>query len=93
MDVYKWSYKLAPFTSSELVADCFALARDVRQVDMQAAPYDLSDLGVEPIRIETPEGKQRYIEHQREFAERATPLRERLIATCDLVLASGQSSV
>ncbi len=42
MDVYKWAYKLAPLTPSELVADCFELARDVRQVDMQAAPYDLS---------------------------------------------------
>jgi hypothetical protein len=86
MDVYKWAYKLVPFTSSELVADCFALARDVRHVDMQAAPYDLSSLGVEPIRIETPEGKQRYIEHQRDFAERAAPLRRRLVEVCDQVL-------
>ena len=73
MDVYKWAYKLAPLTPSELVADCFELARDVRQVDMQAAPYDLSDLGVEPIRIETVEGKQTYVDAQRRFAERAAP--------------------
>ena len=71
MDTYKWAYKLAPLTSSELVADCFALARDVRQVDMQAAPYDLRELGVEPIRIETAEGKQAYVAHQRDFAARS----------------------
>ena len=86
MDTYKWAYKLAPLTSSELVADCFALARDVRQVDMEAAPYDLGELGVEPIRIETAEGKQAYVAHQRDFAARSAALRERLLATCDLAL-------
>lgn len=86
MDCYKWSYKLAPFTSSELVADCFALARDVRLVDMQASPYDLSSLGVEPIRIETVEGKQHYVAAQRAFADRANALRQRLLAVCDQAL-------
>jgi hypothetical protein len=45
MDLYKWAYKLQPLTPSELVADCFALARDIRMLDMQASPYDLIDLG------------------------------------------------
>ena len=30
MDLYKWAFKLAPFAPAELVADCFALARDIR---------------------------------------------------------------
>jgi len=42
---------------------------------------------VEPIRIETSEGKQAYVEHQREFAARAQPLRERLVEVCDTVAA------
>jgi hypothetical protein len=88
MDLYKWAYKLAPLTSSELVADCFALARDVRQVDMRAAPYDLSDLGVQPIRIETAEGKQQYVAHQRDFAARSAVLRDRLLDVCDAALRS-----
>jgi hypothetical protein len=41
MDLYKWAFKLAPFTPAELIADCFALARDIREVDMRASPYDL----------------------------------------------------
>ena len=86
MDCYKWAYKLSPFTSSELVADCFELAREVRQVDMRAAPYDLSSLGVEPLKIETAEGKAAYIEHQRDFATRSGVLRERLLAVCDVVV-------
>ena len=54
MDLYKWAFKLAPFTPAELIADCFALARDIREVDMCASPYDLEKLGFTPIRIETP---------------------------------------
>lgn len=88
MDCYKWAFKLSPFTSSELVADCFALAREVRVVDMRAAPYDLASLGIEPIRIETPAGKSEYVAAQREFAGRARGLREQLIAVCDATLAS-----
>ncbi|HEY2794075.1 MAG TPA: hypothetical protein VGJ28_17045, partial [Micromonosporaceae bacterium] len=80
MDLYKWAYKLAPLTSSELIADCFALAREVRALDMRASPYDLADLGYPPVLVETPEGRAEYAAAQRAFAERAAPLRERLIA-------------
>jgi hypothetical protein len=86
MDLYKWAYKLSPFSSAELVADCFALAREAREVDMQASPYDLSSLGVVAIPIETAAGKAEYVAAQRHFAERAQNLRSRLIATCDLAL-------
>ncbi len=86
MDLYKWAYKLSPLVPSELVADCFALAREIRELDMRASPYDLSALGYEPVRIETPEGKQEYVAAQRTFATRASALRERLIDACDEVL-------
>jgi hypothetical protein len=90
MDLYKWAYKLSPLTPSDLVADCFALARDVRVVDMRAAPYDLSSLGVVPIRIETAPGKAEYITAQRGFVGRAQELRSRLIDVCDRLVASGR---
>ena len=89
MDLYKWAFKLAPFTPSELVADCFELARDIRETDMRASPYDLRALGFEPIRIETPAGRADYERHQRVFATRGEPLRERLIALCDRLLFQG----
>ncbi len=82
MDLYKHAFRLSPMVSSDLVADCFELAWDVRTLDMRAAPYDLRDLGFEPVRIETPEGKQEYVAAQRGFAERAAPLRRRLIEEC-----------
>jgi hypothetical protein len=86
MDLYKWSYKLAPLVPSELIADCFALARDVRTLDMRASPYDLADLGYPPVRVETPEGRAEYAAAQREFAERAAPLRSKLVEACSALL-------
>lgn len=89
MDLYKWAFKLAPFTPAELVADCFELARDIREVDMRASPYDLRALGFAPIPIETPAGRAAYEQHQREFAARGEPLRARLVAVCDWLAPTG----
>ncbi len=83
MDLYKWAFKLAPFTPSELIADCFALARDIREVDMRASPYDFTALGFAPIAIETPEGRADYERRQRTFATRSEPLRARLLKVCE----------
>ena len=86
MDLYKWAFKLAPFSPAELIADCFELARDIREVDMRASPYDLRALGFAAIAIETSEGRAEYERHQRNFAARGEPLRARLIALCDRLL-------
>ncbi|QJW38351.1 3-methyladenine DNA glycosylase [Cellulosimicrobium protaetiae] len=88
MDLYKWALKLSPAVPGELVLDCFELARDVRVVDMRASPYDVSAYGLEPVAIETPEGKAEYVRHQREFAERGAALRARLVEVCDALLGS-----
>ncbi|MCE0762259.1 3-methyladenine DNA glycosylase [Pseudonocardia kujensis] len=82
MDLYKWAYKLLPATPAELLGDCFALAAEVRELDMRASPYDLADRGYAPVRIETPEGRTEYARAQQAFAERAAPLRDRLLALC-----------
>ena len=88
MDLYKHAFRLTPMVASDLVADCFELARDIRVLDMRAAPYDLADLGFEPVRIETTEGKAAYVEAQRGFAERGAPLRARLVEECERLLAA-----
>lgn len=88
MDLYKWSFKLAPFAPSDLVADCFELARDIRGIDMRASPYDLRALGFDSIKIETPEGRADYERHQRAFTARADPLRARLLTLCDTLLVA-----
>ncbi|MFD9939212.1 3-methyladenine DNA glycosylase [Nonomuraea sp. NPDC059023] len=87
MDLYKWAYKLSPLVPSELIADCFALAREIREVDMRASPYDLGALGYRPIPIETVAGRTEYAALQRGFAERAAPLRGRLLRVCEELMA------
>ncbi len=68
---------------SDLVLTAFELARDVRELDMRASPYDLGALGYRPVRVETPEGKAEYVAAQRAFAERGGALRARLLAVLD----------
>jgi hypothetical protein len=79
MDVYKWAVKLGPLVPGELLLDAFELARDIRLLDMEAAPYDLADWGITPVRIETAEGKAEYVRRQRAFAERGNDLRRRIL--------------
>lgn len=79
MDLYKWAGKLMPAVAGELALDAFELALEVRYLDMQASPYDVSEFGLEPVRIETSEGKREYAARQAEFARRADPIRQQII--------------
>lgn len=94
MDLYLHAYKLADVVGSDLVADAFELAWDVRILDMRAAPYDLSGVTIDPygiewtpIKVETAEGKREYAELQRVFTVRAAPIRQQLAAACERALA------
>ncbi|MFE1592354.1 3-methyladenine DNA glycosylase [Nocardia sp. NPDC058705] len=82
MDLYKWGFKLAPLISSDLLLDCFELACAARELDMRASPYDLTDFGYEPVRIETPTGRADYVRAQAAIAERADTLRDRMKTAC-----------
>lgn len=81
MDLYKYAYRLSPYVASDLVLDCFELAREIRLVDMRATPYDFSALGVDPIEVEHAAGRAEYVEAQQRFARLAAPLRRRLVET------------
>ncbi|WP_062464409.1 hypothetical protein [Demequina soli] len=85
MDLYKWAAKLAPVIPSSLQLEAFALALEVRRVDMQASPYDVSAYGLEAIAVETAEGKREYATRQRDFAARGAALRARLIEAIDTI--------
>ncbi len=88
MDLYKWAFKSMPWAGSELLLDCFELAMELRDLDMRASPYDLAAYGLEPVRIETPEGRKEYEKEQTRLAEKAAPLRQRLIAALDSACAA-----
>lgn len=83
MDLYKWAAKLGPLVPGELLLETFDLAVDARVLDMEASPYDCRGLGFGVVAIETPEGKAEYVRRQRGLAERARPLRARLVALVD----------
>lgn len=80
MDLYKHAYGLGPAVPGDLLLACFDLARQVRQLDMAASPYDLRSLGIDPVPIETPWGRAEYAARQRQFSLAAEPLRRRLLA-------------
>jgi hypothetical protein len=84
-DLFTWASKLGPLAPGALLLDCFELARDIRTLDMQASPYDVSSLGEHAVAIETPEGKAECVARQRMFAERATSVRTRLVAACEVL--------
>lgn len=79
MDLYKHAQRFAPIVGSGIVRSAFELAKDIRTVDMQTAPYDLADLGVIPIPVETQSGRDVFAELQIGFAQRAQILRTEVI--------------
>jgi len=79
MDLYRWAYTFMPWIGSDLLWDCFALAVELRVLDMEAGPYDLQSIGFAPVCVETPAGRDEYQQRQRELAARASVLRTRLI--------------
>ncbi len=93
MDLYKWAYKLVPLISSELVADAFELAVAARELDMRASPYDLRELGYEPVRIETRAGREEYVAAQRELTRRAGPVRADLLAVYERLVGHAWGAV
>lgn len=86
LDLYKWCYKLAPLTGSDLLRRAFMVAWKGREIDMRASPYELSDYGYIPIYIETEEGRNEYIAAQKGLTEAAAPVRQEMITLCENVI-------
>lgn len=87
MDLYKWAFKCQPWIPGDLLLDSFSLAKELREIDMRASPYELADYGYEPIAIETVEGRRDYETAQRALADRAALQRQRLIESLEQVVA------
>lgn len=90
MDLYKYAQRFAPIVGSEIVRSTFALAKDIRTVDMQTAPYDLANLGVIPIPVETQSGRDEFAKLQIGFAQRAQTLRTELIESLKSAYVSAE---
>jgi hypothetical protein len=79
MDIYRWAHKFYPWVSSELILEAFYLAIEARTIDMQASPYDVSTIGLYPIKIETKQGAEDYISLQKKLSTKGNPIRAKLI--------------
>src|SRR5699024_5235791 len=88
MDLYKWAFKMFPWISSELIRSAFLMALETRKIDMQASPYDLSEHGLQPIKIETEKGRLEYLKHQKDIYRRSLPIRKQLIEQYQYLLSS-----
>lgn len=86
MDLYKWAFKLYPWISSEALRQAFLNAVETRKVDMQASPYDATEFGLKPIKIETEAGRAEYLEKQTEIYENSKPIRGKVIEAYERVL-------
>ena len=88
MDLYKWASKCMPWVGSDLLWQCFKLDLKARELDMRASPYDLSEYGYDPVKIETPGGRAEYETLQRQISKESVPLRQQLIDTLAQVIQS-----
>ena len=86
MDLYRWAYTSMPWVGRALLVECFELALALRDLDMQAGPYDLRAFGVTPVCIETAAGREEYQRRQRELSGRAAEVRGRLIGVLEGVV-------
>jgi hypothetical protein len=86
MDLYRWAEKLSPWVSTPLLAETLELAWQARIIDSRASPYDLRPVGLQPIAVETEDGRQEFVAAQQRILAIATPLRRALIAEYDRVL-------
>jgi hypothetical protein len=50
---------------------------------MRASPYDLSDMHLIPIKVETAEGRTEYVNEQRRMTQQSVTIRNAIIAYCE----------
>lgn len=86
MDLIKMALKLQPFLSSSLLSDALAIALRARRLDVAASPYNATGYGIEPIPIETLEGRSRYRREQKNLLRDAQKVRRELLRAYDIFL-------
>jgi hypothetical protein len=90
MDLFRYAYTLYPLISSALLINALEVAIEARKIDLRASPYDVSEFeGCEtPICVETQQGRKLYIEEQERIAIMGAPVRRKLLAVYDEVIAA-----
>ena len=89
MDLLKMALKLDPYCDPLLLQDILEIALAARTLDVAASPYDATAYGVDPIPVETAEGRAEYRQRQSALMVRTEPTRRALLRAYDLVLRIG----
>lgn len=79
MDVYAHTAALEAGAPGELLLDALRAAFTAREIDMRSSPYDLSQWGLKPIPVETPEGRAEFVTFQRRWITLTQALRGRYL--------------
>lgn len=86
MDLYRFAFQCVPVVAAHTVVDAFEFARAARILDMRASPYDVSEYGLTPVRIETAHGRAEYAAEQKKLSERGQVIRAELLQQLQNVL-------
>jgi hypothetical protein len=86
MDLLKLCLRLSPFCDAELLQRVLEVSLAARRLDVAASPYDLSSYGVEPVPVETSEGRAQYKREQIALMRAAAPVRLDLLRAYDIFL-------
>ncbi len=90
MDIFRFAYQLYPLVSSELLVEATKLAKKARSIDMRGSPYDVSMYPElqDTLKVETLEGKKKYVAEQEALATEGLLLREKLLISYEDVLGN-----
>mmetsp|Transcript_11025 Transcript_11025/g.15899 ORF Transcript_11025/g.15899 Transcript_11025/m.15899 type:complete len:407 (-) Transcript_11025:1097-2317(-) len=80
MDLLKYAMRVTPWIDGDLVGDALDIALQARKLDIASSPYDVSMYGLDPIPVETSEGRKIYREMQVDLLRNAQPVRQRILA-------------
>ena len=89
MDLYAHVAAMEAGAPGELLLDTLSAAFDAREVDMRASPYDLSAWGLDPIPVDTAEGRSVFVAFQRRWIRRTQSLRARYVVAVDALQTHG----
>ena len=92
LDLFRFAWKLSPFCSSGIVMDCLEMALKARRVDVAAGPYDCLEYGIDPILVETEQGKREYRNRQIQLMKEGKTVRDALIAQYEGLIGKFEES-
>ncbi|MFC5281121.1 3-methyladenine DNA glycosylase [Arcanobacterium canis] len=78
MDLLRVCLQFAPLFPSEWAIEAYDVALAARRIDQAASPYDSRSIGVEPIPVETAQGRAQYVAAQREAYTKGSALRKKI---------------